>query len=432
MSDPTDSDDSEMIIIPSLDSTPLFPEELPPAKRTKLSPSPPSPQIVDIVRSDTADNQEQPERDEEDHDDDRLSDISSMSQVFQLLRSTKKPVSQSQPTGGQVKPRPMFLSQGNKEHVSTARNDASVRTLRSGEIQQILKVFTAPRALLHRSSLARKSTYFVDLFERKLFGADIQKLNEYPVLEVEGNAKDFAFLLDVIDDDLTYLNQRPSFDTIARVLRTAAEFQFLSFHSVTPIPRPYSTETVVLARDYDVPNVLKGAMYELVRTKGFGMVEDGADSTDSDEDDTSDSDEIMASDREDTPHEGNDDGEEMEDDSTKVGQTLRSTPKFRLSRSDIAKLVHVREHLVGRWFALARSAPPLSPACLGEVASDCSSAWEDAIYKSRLLLQHMHDPIIGLWVLSGSSLYAPKDSVISRTTDGHWHIVRSEGAKRRI
>ena len=55
---------------------------------------------------------------------------------------------------------------------------------------------------LHRSGLARKSTYFANLFANVLSSTPENKAYGGPLIEVDGDAKDFAILLDAIDDTM--------------------------------------------------------------------------------------------------------------------------------------------------------------------------------------------------------------------------------------
>jgi len=55
---------------------------------------------------------------------------------------------------------------------------------------------------LHRSALARKSSYFADVYEKYGHTEGLEKMCECPVVEADGSARDFAILLIAMDDGM--------------------------------------------------------------------------------------------------------------------------------------------------------------------------------------------------------------------------------------
>jgi hypothetical protein len=88
----------------------------------------------------------------------------------------------------------------------------------------------------------------------------------------------------------TYHIETPSFDYIASLLRTSTTLNFPKFREFAihclneawPSDlenfvvgfkwHEHAAETVTLARTFDVPSLLKRALYELLRTPGFSKV----------------------------------------------------------------------------------------------------------------------------------------------------------------
>jgi hypothetical protein len=88
----------------------------------------------------------------------------------------------------------------------------------------------------------------------------------------------------------TYHNEPPSFKYVVALLRASTildfpkfrEFAICCLNNAWPSDldqfavgskwHEHAAETVALARDFDVPSVLKRALYELLRTPGFSKV----------------------------------------------------------------------------------------------------------------------------------------------------------------
>ncbi|KAF9461804.1 hypothetical protein BDZ94DRAFT_1263029 [Collybia nuda] len=92
----------------------------------------------------------------------------------------------------------------------------------------------------------------------------------------------------LISDDRKYTYTKPTFQEVASILRASTALSFEKFKpwarqylenmwspnldSVTTTCIPLATETIILARRCSIPSVLKRALYELVRMKGFGQI----------------------------------------------------------------------------------------------------------------------------------------------------------------
>lgn len=145
---------------------------------------------------------------------------------------------------------------------------------------------------------------------------------------------------------------------LASLLRAAHTLQFETIYTfaahllrqrwpqdlsqITREPKEYAVETILLAHECDIPEVLKGAYYELLRAPGFGQdlavyihaesVSDGK-----------------------GKHRSALDHETPEDE--------KNAPRARLAASDLVRLVGAKAALETEWLALARSAP--LPSALG-------------------------------------------------------------------
>ncbi|KIM80535.1 hypothetical protein PILCRDRAFT_822256 [Piloderma croceum F 1598] len=101
------------------------------------------------------------------------------------------------------------------------------------------------------------------------------------------DVKDLEILLDTMENAITYHTEPPSFDYIASLLRTSMTLNFPKFRefAIHCLNEAWpsdldsfvidfkwherAAETVTLARTFNVPSLLKRALYELLRTPGF-------------------------------------------------------------------------------------------------------------------------------------------------------------------
>lgn len=153
---------------------------------------------------------------------------------------------------------------------------------------------------------------------------------------------------------------------------------------------PHASDTVALARRWDMPELLKRAFYELVRSPRLGQ--------ELDDDNDNDENESSARDEEDR--------------------------NIIISRTDLIRLIETREKLHLEWFLCADSPPsakdypcPLAapPAASAEpgrsspaeseisTATACAAArenfltrWIEAVKNSGIYEDHMYDPLCGL------------------------------------
>jgi hypothetical protein len=163
---------------------------------------------------------------------------------------------------------------------------------------------------LHGSTLARHSPFFEDILRVKP-RQDIQvdgALLHCLVLD-KTTVEEVEVLLDAMENAVyvtepcslshvtytsfyvrTYHVETPSFEYIASLLRVSTTLDFPKFReyaihcldeawpsdlanfAVGSKWHEHAAETVALARNFDVPSVLKRALYELVRTPGFSKV----------------------------------------------------------------------------------------------------------------------------------------------------------------
>ncbi|KAF7337223.1 hypothetical protein MSAN_02274700 [Mycena sanguinolenta] len=149
---------------------------------------------------------------------------------------------------------------------------------------------------LQKSHLAKHSPWFCGLFDgQKVAGGEYVERTEddstpmYILSLPDLTAKDFTRLLDAFDKAITYVHKDPSSQRIASILRVSTLLSFPDFRDwavriledtwspvLADLSRktiPHATEAVLLARSFDVPTILKRALYELVRLVGYGQTD---------------------------------------------------------------------------------------------------------------------------------------------------------------
>jgi len=160
---------------------------------------------------------------------------------------------------------------------------------------------------LQGATLARQSEYFSKLLEDNQNVPKSKEVDELPVHKISmTSVRDFEALLTATDSSVlvyvltfvysitsinlnyrSYLLERPPFEVVASILRVSTVLDFpklrdyavscmkdvwsdkLDRFSTTPKWLEHSAIAVQLARDYDVPVILKRALYELVRGSVF-------------------------------------------------------------------------------------------------------------------------------------------------------------------
>lgn len=133
----------------------------------------------------------------------------------------------------------------------------------------------------------------------------------------------------------------------------------------------HASETIILARESEMPELLKRAFYELLRTARLGQDEDA----------------------------------DLEDP---------EVAKKQISRQDLARLIRTREELTARWIWSA-DRPPEVPCPLAdadpptEEHTKCKQArasnfvnWQDTVKKTLLFEECLYDPLHGLQRLAGA------------------------------
>lgn len=116
---------------------------------------------------------------------------------------------------------------------------------------------------------------------------------------------------------------------------------------------PYATQTVILAQDYNLQNIMKRALYELVRSPGFGQ-----------------------------------------DDDTNFDPTATESLPIETYRM----LVKAREELSSMWLSAAINPVPITPHhCTSKLNRQIMVT--SLVYDSGLLRDYIHDPICGFQAL---------------------------------
>ncbi|KAI0738006.1 hypothetical protein C8Q80DRAFT_1114211 [Daedaleopsis nitida] len=275
---------------------------------------------------------------------------------------------------------------------------------------------------LHRSRLAQQSEYFGALFredEKYVVCACVESANlsadekhvvdSCPVYVAKGvSVLDFERLLAALDAGVAYAIKPPPFPVLASLLRAAHALQFDNiFYFATHLlremwpqdiarvpdePRPYALETILVAQQCDVPEVLKSAYYDLLRKPTFGQdlavyVHAESSKTLSALDIATDEDEDNA-------------------------------PRALLAASDMVRLLSAKEALAKEWFALMCAAPlPSTFPCPNAAhandnsvridrqkeAQDCAKArkadgtqWTARLMQNGVFELGMRDVLLGL------------------------------------
>lgn len=228
--------------------------------------------------------------------------------------------------------------------------------------------------------------------------------------------------------DSGLLSKAPPFATLAAILRASTAFEFASMKawavsslesmwpndlkSVTPMAKTYASETLQLARECDVTNVLKRVLYEIVRMGGFGLhtVEDEIKDEDEDsEGDDEEEEEEEADDEDDRikieADEETENAADLEEiKSIDKGNTPSSNDKEGkeqnpLSADDLRMLIIARERLVSEWVLQAACAP--KRMCQNvEAHKDDAFLWAKLVHSRGLFEENMYDPLVSLGALA--------------------------------
>ncbi|THH27107.1 hypothetical protein EUX98_g7080 [Antrodiella citrinella] len=279
---------------------------------------------------------------------------------------------------------------------------------------------------LVRSQLVRHSTFFAAILgEPETYPGGLQKLyakatrladmDDKPVLKIRDldiSVQDFETLVEFMDDPYVYLDSPLPFPVLAGLLRASRALEFSRFNDIatrklqqlwpyqleklTVDPKDHASETIVLARQWDMPELLKRAFYELVRTTSLGQE--------------------LFEDEEDEDGEGNDSAMNDEERNKTI------------SRADLIRLVMTREKLHLEWLFTADSPPsalefpcplavvdpkaaavadgpaPSSPSGSKTAAADqCyaaradfSAIWSEKVKQTGVYEDHLYDPICGM------------------------------------
>ncbi|KAJ7096982.1 hypothetical protein C8R43DRAFT_853615, partial [Mycena crocata] len=242
---------------------------------------------------------------------------------------------------------------------------------------------------VHRSRLSTQSIWFEKLFERRagreepleedeeniatvvvedLDGCDVYHLD--PLASVE----DFEALLTAMEDAIEFYYAGPQFLTASAVFRAATVFKFEKFEKftkkylldmfsnrledLTVDSVAYSATAVDLGRTWNLPGIIKRAMYELVRAPP------------------------------EAPPPSN---------SSSDGDNDTSSPLESLEANDVIRLLNTQKHLSAEWLSvLTVERCPAKPHC---TASNRSAGWSAIVGgkdRTNILHKFRYDPICGL------------------------------------
>ncbi|KAI0322561.1 hypothetical protein OF83DRAFT_649169 [Amylostereum chailletii] len=256
------------------------------------------------------------------------------------------------------------------------------------------------------SLLEENSIYFAELFARPQVeppgaeppGAERQHyrpmLDGRTVYDVEkSNPTDFAHLLDVLYHTAKFITIPPSFEILASVLRASSALAFpdlfhwavIRLENMWPADPPctpghvlpHAIETIILAKQYNVPRVLKRAMYEAARSPLYGHSRD------------------------------NNNGVQNADVST-------STTRAQLSPEELLAIINASHQLSHAWMDIV-SRPPKAFLCTHRPVDSTTNPpqspspkahsetvvlrWSSVVLGSGLSRQFLNDPILGLTAL---------------------------------
>ncbi|KAJ3892306.1 hypothetical protein GG344DRAFT_64705 [Lentinula edodes] len=263
---------------------------------------------------------------------------------------------------------------------------------------------------LHRTLLAEHGVWFTERFQN---GPD-DRFGELPVYILDGviEEPDFVNLLTAVKEAITYIDHPPDLQTLVSIFRAAHKLKFTRFEdwiksllekmwpaqldpldaiSIPAEPTPNRNKTrlstrlspseatavVLLARECGLQSVLKRALYELVRTDGFGQTLGSSSST------------------------------------------SVSGPCNQLSAEDHRLLVKARERLISLWMSVA--APSFPPCPLADIrvndtrpaCTACDPVQDTSVYSNvlhgipsvsqpdteipkSLFMTYTNDPLCGL------------------------------------
>ncbi|OSC96915.1 hypothetical protein PYCCODRAFT_1212386 [Trametes coccinea BRFM310] len=237
---------------------------------------------------------------------------------------------------------------------------------------------------LHRSRLAQQSEFFAGLF-RNSDGRDSPALVEEdtvdncPVYVISGvSVLDFERLLTALDAGIAYAINPPPFNVVASLIRAAHALSFKAIvafathllHQMWPsdldkLCRPEeraaaaATQTILLAQDCELPELLRPAYYELLCTPGFGQ----------------DLSVYLHAESSGVPDSAARLKAESDEDE-------KNAPPPTLPASDFVRLANAKQTLQREWQALVR-APPLPSAFVCPLANAVTARTHDAALLCR-------------------------------------------------
>ncbi|KAL7284891.1 hypothetical protein ACG7TL_002205 [Trametes sanguinea] len=237
---------------------------------------------------------------------------------------------------------------------------------------------------LHRSRLAQQSEFFAGLF-RNSDGRDSPALVEEdtvdncPVYVISGvSVLDFERLLTALDAGIAYAINPPPFNVVASLIRAAHALSFKAIvafathllHQMWPsdldkLSGPEerdaeaATQTILLAQDCELPELLRPAYYELLCTPGFGQ----------------DLSVYLHAESSSVPDSAARLKAESDEDE-------KNAPPPTLPASDFVRLANAKQTLQREWQALVR-APPLPSAFVCPLANAVTARTHDAALLCR-------------------------------------------------
>ncbi|KAJ6566821.1 hypothetical protein B0H19DRAFT_1258006 [Mycena capillaripes] len=198
------------------------------------------------------------------------------------------------------------------EHTTVARPAANLKAFDKRPLQarvifqgrfwaldgKVILQFGSVAFRVHRSRLSTQSVWFEKLFEKRAgreepLEEDEENIDKVVVEDVDGmdiyhlgdigTMQDFEALLIAMEDAIGFFHISPTFLTVAAIFRAATTYKFPKFvqfareqcllnwfsgdlNRLTPALVPKPAAAVILGQTWNLPEILKRALYELLRS----------------------------------------------------------------------------------------------------------------------------------------------------------------------
>lgn len=184
--------------------------------------------------------------------------------------------------------------------------------------------------------------------------------------------------------------------------------------SITLVHKPFAAESLQLARDCNVPSVIKHCMYELLRHPQFRLSDPRELDDDEEEAEDGKSDGNVS---EDAPNEDGDEEEDQKSSSVDVESNIEEADDMChgsvISEADLHLLIFARAYLSDVWSSAVFHIPKLE--CDRFQNADPKHAdwallhWQKTIHESGFSRNAKYDPLLGFAILADIPLAVPEE-----------------------